>query len=447
MTRPRLPFAPLALLALACMAPVAAQVPDGHFVTSHGRFASAPGLGGLWLHHPRRPGQSVPVTGLPNALTGAGASGQAGANCVVRLSDGRLLVGTMSAAPGSVELHVVALAGNAYDHTRSASMTIGTAGGVFNLGMLSEIQIVSPTQVLVCIDGIASPPALAGQVLAIVDWAAASVTPIPVLGLPPGGLVQAAATDGVVWAYVALTFPNSTTTLFAVPYPGGGLAIPLATLAGLVSAIDIDAAGMLLVAIGTAASGDLAVLTPAGTVLRRTRITSALLNGFAPETVTGGFAFVDGSALSASVSWGDGNGLATLLAGPPAGGWGIPTGVDVAPDPVAYDAPSGGGPLWRLAPNPGGLPLAGNGAFHVAVDPPLAGAWLLGCAPAQVRNVIGLGIDLLVSPQGAINGTMSAGTIALPIPASFPRGLTVYVQTFHLASPLAASPGLRITTL
>ena len=428
-----------------------AQVPDGWFVTSHAAFTSIPGSGGLWLHHPRVPNTSIRVAGLPAAVTGT--TSNSGASRVVLHPDGRLLVGTLAPNGGSVQLHVIQLTGTTYAASLSWSIALGTASSPFNVAGVFEMRLLSATEVLLCVSGIGSGP-LAGATLAKVDLSTRTATPISVTGLPTPSWTRVEAAVSGDTAYVALYFPGTApgASVFCIPLPNGlprgGNATLLTTWPqGAVTKIEIEASGALLV--GWSRTGELWLVdSNNGAILRSTQV-APKLNGFARETTTGGFAFAEGGVNGQRLYWGDGTGTSTLLSG----GWGGGiTGVDIAPDPAAYGDPSpafGNGPEWQLAPNPGGRPEVGNLSFAVGIDPPMSGLWLASFAQANLPNWNGLGFDLLVSPtSGATSGTLNAGIVALPLPASVPVNAQLFLQTFHFtyAGPVA-SEGLRITTL
>jgi hypothetical protein len=107
-----------------------------------------------------------------------------------------------------------------------------------------------------------------------------------------------------------------------------------------------------------------------------------------------------------------------------------------------------------VTPNPGGLPLPGNGAFSLTV------ASSPGSAPGLFAGSLGRaslpvgGITLLVDPaRMVLTGPLPAApsaTIPLPIPANPAlAGLSLYFQTVHVegASTLGASNGVQVTIL
>lgn len=106
------------------------QIPDGDYVVSAYDSILLPGLGGIYVVHPRVMGPAQRITGLGPDLTGSFSSGM-GAYCVsVRQSDGALYVGEVTDDGDELDLHVITLRGLAVATDTKISLGPVTAGDI-----------------------------------------------------------------------------------------------------------------------------------------------------------------------------------------------------------------------------------------------------------------------------------------------------------------------------
>jgi hypothetical protein len=435
---------------LAATASAPAQVPDGWYVASC--FGGPLGSGGLFFVHPRNPGAPVPVTGLgPDLLGPAGGFPYEGAKGVLlRPSDGALIVGEIAPPGSSIDLHVLTLSGSAAAADVQISVGISGAGSFpGQIGRIAQCALLPNGDVLVGVDSIASGP-LAGQILGTIDLAAGTVSPVPVVPVPAGFLNALAIDAAGTTAYLGMLTSVTLSTIQTVPVPGGGSPALLVALADTVTNLSVESAGSLVAAGGTIAG--LYRVTLAGTV---TPMPGAAIfpNAVAVEAVTGGFAL--GSSLSGPTAyWLSALGPTTTLASL---GTGYMSGIAVSPNPEAFGTGSPGNNLysWALAPNPGGLPTAGNGSFSLTVgsSPGTApGIWAASLLPGTGIPILGVAVWIDPSTLLTVQPLPPSGTIPLPIPP-LPSlaGQRVFFQTFHLdpgaPSGFASSGGVEATVI
>ncbi len=450
-----------AVLALAGTAPT--QVPAGWCVVSTFRDPNFTGAtGGLFFVHPRT-GATVAVQGLPATLTGAGIGcGSCGADSVVwRPSDGALLVGEL-AESGPVSVHVLTLQGDTVVPTASTVHVVGTAGG--GASGVNGLALLPNGDLLVA--GRTASGALATPSgLLVLSTSTGLATPVPVSGIT-GVTPNAVAVDpaGQV-AYLGFSSPSAVGQVWKVPVPGGGAAQWVATLNGGVVGLDVLADGRLLVGTfgGTplGASPNLFEVDPSSGQVTAVPVGRSVRNAVAVERATGSYVVVESvfsNPYTAGVSWTTPSGPTQALTFGPAAGWGVVSGIDVHPNPSAYGdpTPSGGADYrWRLAPNPGGLPLVGNLQFGLravpAAGPPAPGVWFASKGRASIPFQ---GLRLLVDPapgQLLVGGAplTASGDLPLPIPANGSLvGATFHVQAlFVTSSSIQASDGATVTVL
>jgi hypothetical protein len=438
------------------------QVPDGWLVWCS--FQGSTGQNGVFFSHPRDPAEPiVEVANLPAALAYSPLGRRGGATIVRRPGDGALLCGERAPAGTSVDLHVLTLSGASVAWAQTFS--VGTSA---NVGEIPQCALLPDGRiVLAATDLTAGSPLAQFQTLqynwegvGILDPESGGVTPIAIANLNqfPGVInslaVDAAGTTVYIGNYVSATAGD----LWSVPVTGG-LAIQVATLPAGASNLAIDNDGTVLV---TTLNGppNLFRYDPVANTTTPVPTTSGPLNAIGIERVTGNLVLATANAgvPVRSLIWRTPAGVETVLLSPNRA---TISGVDVNPTPeaIAPGTPSGAGSYsFALAPNPGGLPEAGNGGFsltletsapHVAVS-----LFLLGTARAMPPLPVE-GVDVHVDPSAAaslvfnLNG--SSAVLALPIPATASlRGLTLFGQTLHFevfGNSLGASPGLEITIL
>lgn len=450
----------LALLAL----PLSGQVPDGWdgwVVASAFRSTEIgfPGDGGLWLIHPRIPGPPIPVTGLGPDLTGAGLPGPLashGANCVLRLPDGRLAVGETGRAV-AIDLHVISLAGTSVGG--DAPLFCGTATALGEGGGVHQLALLPDGRVLMAVWGIAGGP-LAGESVGIADLAAGTVAGVAVSGT--NGSVNALALDASgTTAYFGTFQSESAGAIYSLAAPAdGGTVAHVANLpAGVLNlALDNDG-GLLAGCFGS----DVFKVDPSTGIVTPLGLAPMVCNALAVESVTGNY-FVgqhtDPAVVPPSgwVSLVEPGPALTQLLLPPPGGWGVLSGMDVNHNPSTYGPASPGASSyeWMLAPNPRGLPLVGSAfSLTLAADPggsALAGLFVMGQDP-YVPGLPALGVVINVDFASIIFSKPLLGTpqetVGLTIPPQPALvGVTLYAQAGYLElGGYAASSGLELTIL
>ncbi len=451
-----------AVSALALLAPaLAAQSYDGWILVSTARTTEIPtptnpfqGDGGLWFVHPLSTVAPVPVTGLGPELTGAGLPGPLvchGANCVLRLPDGRVLVG---AANGGmpVHLHVMTLAGAGVTSDQQifcgTSVAMGDGGGIQQLARLPDGRI------LMALWGMASGP-LGGADLGIADLAAGSVSTAPLTGTT--GDVNALALDASgTQAFLGTTLGDVYS--YDLQEPLSGAAVQVAHLPGTsVMNLALDNDGDLLIG---CFYGDVVEFDPDTGSLTPLGLPTQVYNALTVERVTGTHIVVQhgSEAVVPITSW-----VARETGGSvsPLGGanWGLMTGMDVDPNPEAFGPATPGASTytWSLAPSPGGLPVVGNPAFGLELVSSPVG-WpgvLLVSNEALVPPVMVLGALLNVDPFKLVLPLFPLPALAGPqfIKLSIPPqpalvGADVFVQSGRLElGGVAASSGVKLTIL
>jgi hypothetical protein len=308
--------------------------------------------------------------------------------------------------------------------------------------------------VLIGVDFLAGP--LSGHMLGLVTLETGQVTPVPVNITPGtqlfGGAVAVDAT-GTLAYYAGIETNMTFASVFRVPLPGGGPPVRVAMLrVRNVSGFAWDNAGKLLVSSSNTPSL-YSVDVGSGSVTTINNFSAGgWFRGMAYEAATGHFAVlsdVNSAAFPFSVSP---TGTVFPLAAAPVPGTGH--AIAVLPDPVAYGAgnPGGNAYSWALAPNPGGLPTAGNAGFSLTVrstPSPAPGFFALSLAPdalpvGRITFLVNLGALVLLAPLA--NATEN--TIPLSIPEGPLLGVSVYGQAIFTEPGLvAASPGVQVTIL
>ena len=149
-------------------------------------------------------------------------------------------------------------------------------------------------------------------------------------------------------------------------------------------------------------------------------------------------------------------GVATVIAAPPPGGWGLMTGVAVNNAVASYGSPSDGQNRYWFEnfPNPGGQPTVGNQGFSLTSrSKPGTAVWTGFLLSATRGSTPLLGANILVGLGGSIGWSIPSAkstTIPIPIPnvASL-SGAVLTAQTLHVetgpALAFEASRGLTFT--
>jgi hypothetical protein len=446
---------PLLVLVFA-HAPLPAQVPPGWWVSAHYRPAAVLGApaGGLWLHHPTGAVGSIPVTGLSSGLTGeVGGVGffPVGGACSVVLSHASgttLYAGEWipSGVGFSLDLHRIELAG-----TAAASDTIVGTIPAFGAGV-KRISGLATT-------GLSEDPASEPYVLLALDGLGAGMPQLAVYhpmtglnvvsflyGMPAGMVTGVAFTDAYPDLVVSVV-AGGATTIVGVPLSYGaasyqtGPIVPIAAVPASVSALDYDARTGLLYC--TTADGP----APIYTVGRTTGLVTPVFAaggprlGIAYEYVTGNLATV-GSPIglpAGSIQRSTLGGGTALVSVGPFGGWALPAGIDVLPNPRRLSAgPAGPPPLnWDTpwigaATGFANLPISGNLGWGLSVSsaPGVALTGFLGFSLAPAPAPIPFGtppmqsIRIELAPPDFLGTVPVSGVGIAPAAIPLPAGLT-----------------------
>ncbi|HKB14567.1 MAG TPA: hypothetical protein VKF62_00800 [Planctomycetota bacterium] len=430
-------------------------------------------MGGLRLLHPRTPGPPVPITGLAPALVGSvGGIGPEGASCVVRRpSDGALLVGNISPAPGSVVgLHILTLNGTAV--ASDATYDVGGVSGS-QFGQISQCALLPNGDILVAVSGLGTG-ALSGQILGLVKPSVGppstpgTVVPVAVSPPPPFGFANAVTTDAAgTTAYVGMFGAMLISQVWSVPLPNGGAPSLVADLPAGVTSLARQNDGTLIAACIGGPPNLFSIDPTAPSPGNVTPIVTSIgeMNAVAVETVTGNFAVgrTNSSGPPSAAFWITPGGAATLLSlGPPFSAWGVLSGVAIHPDPESYGSgtPGTNAYAWSLAPNAGGLPTLGNASFNLTLSsipacaPGVYAVSLGKAAPPIPIAGVSLNIDpallVFVAPLPSPCSTTATVPLGIPPDPTLVNG-KVFVQTFHFdagaPSGIAASDGVEVTVL
>lgn len=443
----------ITLVAVALsLSPLTAQIPQGHYVFS---TFGATGDRGVFHAHPRSAGQPTPITGLAGDLVITD-----GASIFHRVSDGAVLVGERSPIGASVDLHVIELGGDRV--LRDASFSVGTGGSC--CGEIPQFGLLPDGRVVIAATDIAAGPlsmylttSYGYQGVGILDTVSGLVTPVPITN----GAAIVDVFNGMAIApdasavYLGCWGANQG-QIWHLPLPAGGTATLVATLPVGLSNMAFDGSGTLwcttldpmrpLFRVDVGAGSFTAVTTGAGA-----------LNAIDLETVTGNFGLVSSSqgTPGKSIFWLEPNGNEHPLSSP---GLATPSGISVHANPAQFGDPAAHDWHWSLAPNAGGLPLVGNGAFSLTVResspqlPTLAIAMLATGRRAQPLML--LGAEILLDANRLLHSTVIAPLPSVTIPLGIPNnpalaGVALYLQTLHMDGngTLTSSRGVAMTIL
>jgi hypothetical protein len=459
----RLPASPKSFAAALLLAvPVAAQVPDGWIVW--GSFMGVNmtlGENGIWFSHPRDGlVPSIRVTGLPPAL-GYDPAGRRGSACIsYRSSDGMLIAGERAPAGTSVDLHVMRLQGSAVVFDQLFS--VGTSASV---GEIPQAALLPDGRIVVAATDLRPGGPLSQfqtlqynwEGVGIVDTISGSVTPIAISNLSafPGVINGLAVTPDGQDVYITNYISGTLGDLWRVPITGGTATL-VATVTAGASNVAIDNDGTVLVTT-LAGPPNLFRYNPGnGTVTPITTV-SGPLNAVAVERVSGEYALATANAglPSRSLIRMDAAGVETVLLTP---NQQTISGVDFNPNPEAYGASTPGAVdyFWKLAPNPGGLPLLGNAGFSLTlagtastIANAITAISFERTAPTPLFGLTSH-VDLALA---AVQFTVMVNEMTVPLPLpNNPAflGVALFVQTFLSELPtelLAASPGVSLTLM
>ena len=432
--------------------PLAAQIPQGHYVFS--TFGST-GSKGLFHAHPRNPGLPTTVTGLAGDLLLSG-----GACVAYRASDGALIVGERAMVGGSVDVHVIELRGDAV--VRDASFSVGTGGSC--CGEVPQLGLLPDGRVVVTATDVAAGPlsmylttSYGYQGVGILDTTSGLVTPVPISnGAQIVDVFNALAIAPDASAVYLGCWDSADGEIWRLPLPAGGVATLVARLPFGLSNMSFDAAGTLWCTTLDATQPLFRVDVTSGTVTAVATNTGAL-NAIAAEAVTGHFAIVSSSAgaPSRSLFWLEANGNEHLLSSP---GFATPSGVSLQPNPAPFGDPAAHAWFWRQPPHAAGLPLVGNQSFAVTVvesspqTPTVAVMTFCSRRLASPRTIFGteVVVDLSTLLYAPVIAPSPSVTLQLPIPNDPAlAGAALYLQSFHMdaSSTFTSSQGLAITVL
>lgn len=470
-TRSRSQFA----LVLACALPtlatidsVTAQAPKGHVVVA----AFNPGpwnphtgqTGGLFVAHPRNPGQWITVQNLSPELATPGPilspNGGAGANAILALPNGDLLVGEIwwSPAPGDRTLDVhqirlVPIASGGYIAMTVRKYPIAAPTG--SDAGINDLELLPTGDVLLAVDGDLAPP-MTGAILARLDLNTGTVTPVD----PGRSLVSvnalAVSADGRT-AYLGEWISQSGGRVWDFPLPNGR-ATPLATVPSGILAMDRDNAGDLVVGcFGGAPPPGLPpnlfrVDTTTGSVTTLLPNVPGVRNAVVVERNTGALIL----CRNVDLAWAETTTQTQTMLVQRAG-WGVLAGLEMIPAVESFGTQHGGAAPyeWQTSPNPGGLPLIGNAGFSVTLTTTTAPAcsWVFFATRRLPAAQAWPPLVVLIDPLTVIYGAMRPGARSMTVAAPIPNdptlvGLPVFAQSFHTdASGWVSSPGVCITIL
>lgn len=445
--------------------PLPTQAPPGYLAVTSFQDGNAgrPGPGGLWFVHPRDATAPVlSVANLPAELTGANSPGaSAGANCVAwRARDGALVVGEVAPTGATVGLQVLQIGAPPLHVASAVRVPLGTVTSGFGGGVVAMATL--PGQDILFATAGVSGGVMQGALLGILRHATGTVTPLPVqfpAGFVPALNALTADSTGST-AFVANHLGGPSMDLYRLPITSGSTATWCAHVPMLVSALALDPADARLTAVGFFGADNVVQLDVTTWQQTVSCPGAAQFNGLALEEHTGGSVVLAGPGPGYQAGWMSSPcGPLTLLASPPVGGWGVPSGIVAIPSLRSFGAPSAraNSYAWRVRPNAGGLPLIGHAGFGLAVagtPATAAGIWML-TQDALSQGLPFLGVDLWLNPgrlllTGSLTLQANIATVSLPVPGNPTlRGLDLYLQTFHLTglgpTPFDASPGLRVS--
>jgi hypothetical protein len=438
-----------ALTALASLA--TAQVPAGWYV--FGTFSPAAGQTGLFLAHPRKPGQPTTIAHVQGDL------GRTGSSCVLyRESDGAILAGERAPVGGSVDLHMIQLQETSV--LFDASFSLGRGGPC--CGEIPQIALLPDGRVVVAVTDVDAGPlanilttGYGWQGVGIVDTSSGLVTAIDITN----GAILTDVFNALALApdaskvYLGTYVSGTRGDIWEVPIDGGNATIAATVPAGI-SNLTFDAAGELWVTTLDSAQPLFRVTVSNGAVVAIPQ-THGALNAIASEPTTGGFALATGSggAPRRSLLWADANGLATLLSSP---GLATPSGITMRPTPTEIGHATSGNASyeWRRE-NSTGLPTTGNAGYSLVLD--AAGAvqpgFLVMTSAALTSPFVIFGCEVYVdSTTLALIAPVPTPPVAIPLGIpSDPNlvGLELFAQSFHAEGPtqILATSALAITIL
>ncbi|MBL8899279.1 MAG: hypothetical protein JNM84_16705 [Planctomycetes bacterium] len=440
------------LCALAALSSLAtAQVPEGWYV--FGTFNPSAGQTGLFLAHPRKPGQPTTIANVQGDLRGTGSS------CVLyRESDGAILAGERAPVGGSVDLHMIQLDGS--DVLFDASFSLGRGGPC--CGEVPQMALLPDGRVVVAVTDVDAGPlknilttGYGWQGVGIVDTSSGLITPIDIAN---GALITdvfnalALAPDASK-VYLGTYVSGTRGDIWEVPI-GGGLATLIASTPAGLSNMAFDASGELMVTTLDATQPLFRVTVSNGAVTP-VPLTIGSLNAIASEPTTGGLALATGTngTPRRSIYWADPNANPTLLSTP---GLATPSGIAMRPTPREIgNATSGNASYAFRMPNPTGLPNTGNASYALILDATgnARPGYLVLSSAALTTPLSVYGCDIFVDPTAiALIAAVPQPPVAIPLGIpSDPNlvGLQLFAQSFHAEAPtqLLATAALALTIL
>lgn len=408
--------AALAWFATLCLlsGSVPAQVPPGGFVVSSHYSQYEPGNGGLYIVSPSPGGASVAaVSGLGSDLTG-GTTDVMGANSVLLIDAGTLVVGEVGPTNTAIDVHVVSLSGTAA--VGDVTYPVGNQASPYPGGVIQCARI-STDEVLLGTFGVGTVAGVPSSALWSLSLSSGTVTALPVtFPVPwvPGfeGLTGLCVDPTGSFAYVSLINGNGTCSFFAVtlapPYP----VTPIGSVAATVTGLYFESEGTI---VASAWSGP----TDAYRIDPATGSISSLCNGSISLGALSGLNAITGHGNAgelAAVSYSpmrlhslSPSCVMSLVATTPSSGWGRPSG-------IAWER---GPALWQVNSPIASIDL--DGVEAAALGRPAVTNYLNGQAPlfsCFSSRPVGTAFDIGVNASPLIPSTHPSAWITAGMQAS-----------------------------
>jgi len=472
------------LTALLLIAPTfcdraAAQVPEGSAIVGTYSGPISSGASGLFMV-PLAGGPILPVTGLPPELqqVGGGSYQQGVGSVGYRTEDGAIVVGTVGSAAspmgGAIELFLLHLNGSAVDPARTRQILLGTTGNVGG----ALVQPLPDGRILVTASdagGALTTGPMANHLFAIVD-VSAPVPAFTLLPTPPGSGVGGGMTvdpTGQFVYYLLTTNIGSAVNRVANLHRWDLVNNAHCVIANWpgewAKGVFCDDDGTVYVSAndGTAVTHIMHAVHPDGcnsaVVTSQTSSLPLAAAALALDRASGRFVVqTAGWAPGFPSTWFNSlslvdatTGAVTVIASPPAGGWGLMSASVAVNNAIDSYGPRSDGQnhYWfENFANPGGQPTIGNSGFSLTMralpNAPVLSFLALSLGRGSMTIA---GVEVLVDVSSAVTQFIVPG-LSVPYSWSIPNdpafsGLEITAQSIHLEANngLGASRGLTFT--